>query len=147
MPISQAWEDSWYKLRPLGKYIDIPQLIMECTNQGIEKVKDLCYTKILSPSCDKTFDIPTCLESQLLEWKPNVFLSICHTNSQHYACPFIQEWYPCSHCLSSVVHKWCHHPFPLVHRRLLLELLYHRRRSVIPWVKREKEKFLEASRR
>ena len=32
-----------------------------------------CYTKILSPSCDKTFDIPTCPESQLLEWKLNGF--------------------------------------------------------------------------
>ena len=24
--------------------------------------RDRCYTKILSPSCDKTFDIPTCPE-------------------------------------------------------------------------------------
>ena len=32
-----------------------------------------CYTKILSPSCDKTFDIPTFPESQLLEWKLNGF--------------------------------------------------------------------------
>ena len=39
--------------------------------------KNQCYTKILSPSCDKTFDIPTFPESQLLEWKPilNVNLS------------------------------------------------------------------------
>ena len=49
------------------------------------------YTKILSPSCDKKFDIPTCPESQLLEWKLNGFSSILHENSQHSACPFIQE--------------------------------------------------------
>ena len=30
---------------------------------------DACYTKILSPSCDKTLNIPTCPESQHLEWK------------------------------------------------------------------------------
>ena len=48
-----------------------------------------CYTKILSPSCDKTFDIPTCPEFQLLEWRLNGFLSFCHTNSQHHACPFV----------------------------------------------------------
>ena len=35
-----------------------------------------CYTKILSPSCDKTFDIPTCLESQLLEWKLISFVNL-----------------------------------------------------------------------
>ena len=40
-----------------------------------------CYTKILSPSCDKTFDIPTYPESQLLQWKLNGLSSICHTNS------------------------------------------------------------------
>ena len=28
-----------------------------------------CYTKILSPSCDKTLSIPTCPKSQHLEWK------------------------------------------------------------------------------
>ena len=104
-----------------------------------------CYTKILSPSCDKTFDIPTCPESQLLEWKLNGFLSICHTNSQHRACPFIQERYPYLHRLSYVVQKQCHHLSPLAHRRLLPEPLCHRRRSAVPWVKREKEKFLKAS--
>ena len=44
---------------------------------------DLCYTKILSPSCDKTFDIPACPESQLLEWKlisfVNLFMQIPST--------------------------------------------------------------------
>ena len=104
------------------------------------------FAKILSPSCVMTFDIPTFPESQLLEWKLNGFSSIYHTNSQHHTCPFIQERYPYSHRLSSVVHKRCHHPFPLVHRWLLQELLCHRRRSAVPWVKREKEKFLEASR-
>ena len=106
----------------------------------------LCYTKILSPSCDKTFDIPTLHESQLLERKLNGFSSICHTNSQHRACPFIQERYPCSHHISLVVHNQCHCPFPLVHRRLLPEPLCHRRRSAVPYVKGEKEKLLEASR-
>ena len=42
-----------------------------------------CYTKILSPSCDKTFDIPTCPKSQLLEWKIisffNLFIQIPST--------------------------------------------------------------------
>ena len=104
------------------------------------------YTKIMSPSCDKTFDIPTYPKSQLLEWKLNGFSSICHTNSQHRTCPFIQERYPYSHRLSSVVHKRCHRPLPLVHRRLLPELLCHGRRGAIPWVKREKENFLKSSR-
>ena len=35
------------------------------------------YTKILSPSCDKTFEIPTCPESQLLEWKLILFFNLC----------------------------------------------------------------------
>ena len=47
-----------------------------------------CYTKNLSPSCDKTFDIPTFPESHLLEWRLNGFLSVYHTNSQHRSCPF-----------------------------------------------------------
>ena len=44
---------------------------------------ELCYTKILSPSCDKKFDIPTCPKSQLLEWKlisfVNLFIQILST--------------------------------------------------------------------
>ena len=90
------------------------------------------YTKILSPSCGKTFEIPTCLKSQLLEWRLNGFLSVCHTNSQHCSCPFIQERYPCSHRFSSVVHKQCHRLLPLVHRWLLPEPLCQRRRSAVP---------------
>ena len=42
-----------------------------------------CYTKILSRSCDKTFDIPTFPKSQLLEWKlisfVNLFIQIPST--------------------------------------------------------------------
>ena len=91
-----------------------------------------CYTKILSPSCDKTFDIPTFPESQLLEWRLNGFLSVCHTNSQHRACLFIQESYPCSHRPSSVSHKQCHRLLSLVHKLLLPESLCHRRRNVVP---------------
>ena len=90
------------------------------------------YTKILSPSCDKTFDIPTCPESQLMEWKLNGFSSILHENSQHCACPFIQERYPCSHRPYSVSHKWCHCLLSLVHKWLLPELLCHRRRNMVP---------------
>ena len=88
------------------------------------------YTKILSPSCDKTFD--TCPESQLLEWKLNGFSSIFHTNSQHCACPFIQERYPYLHRPSSIFDKWCHCLFSLVHKRLLTKPLCHRRRNTVP---------------
>ena len=35
-----------------------------------------CYTKILSQSCDKTLDIPTCPKSQLLEWKPMLIINL-----------------------------------------------------------------------
>ena len=94
-----------------------------------------CYTKILSPSCDKTFDIPTCPESQLLEWRLNGFLSVCHTNSQHRSSSLIQDRYPYSHRFSSVVHKRCHYPCPLVHRWLLPEPLCQRRKTAVPWVK------------
>ena len=35
-----------------------------------------CYTKILSPSCDKSLDMPTFPESQLLEWKVMVIINL-----------------------------------------------------------------------
>ena len=35
--------------------------------QHLRRVFLKCYTKILSPSCDKTFDIPTFPKSQLVE--------------------------------------------------------------------------------
>ena len=45
------------------KFCRLGIIFKEKTRKGQEE----CYTKILSPSCDKTFDIPTCPESQLLE--------------------------------------------------------------------------------
>ena len=88
--------------------------------------------QILSPSCDKTFYIATCPESQLLESKLNGFSSIFHTNSQHCACSFIQERYPYLHLPSSISHKWCHFLFSLVHKWLLPATLCHRRRNTVP---------------
>ena len=96
-----------------------------------------CYTKILSPSCDKTFDIPTCPKSQHLEWKPMLIVNISWKfPAPHFpCCPGVV---PCSHHLSLVFHKQCHHLWPLVHKRFLPEPLCHWRRNVVPWVKREK---------
>ena len=52
------------------------------------KLINNCYTKILSPSCDKTLNIPTCPESQHLEWKIIPFCQSFTINAQHCAFPF-----------------------------------------------------------
>ena len=90
-----------------------------------------CYTKIPSPSCDKTFDIPTCPKSKPLEWKlmlivnlPWKFPALCFLY-----CPGAV---PCSHRLSLVVHKQCHHLWPLVHKHFLPKPLCHWRRNAVP---------------
>ena len=104
-----------------------------------------CYTKILSPSCDKNFDIPTCPESQLLEWKPMLIINLSWKfSAPHFPCCL--GVVPCSHHLSLFVHKQCHCLWPFVHKHFLLEPLCHWRRNAVPWVKREKEKFLKDSR-
>ena len=103
------------------------------------------YTKILSPSCDKKFDIPTCPKSQLLEWKP-----ILNGNPSYKfpapCLPCYPRVVPCSHRLSHVSHKRCHCLWPFVHKCFLPEPLCHWRRNVVPWVKMEKENFIEACR-
>ena len=90
-----------------------------------------CYTKILSPSCDKTFDIPTCLESQHLEWKPMLIVNLSwkFLAPRFLCCPGAV---PFSYCLSPIFHKRCHHLWPLVHKRFLPESLCHWRRNVVP---------------
>ena len=55
--------------------------------------------------------------------------------------PLYPRAVPCSHHLSLVVHKWCHHLWPLVHKRFLPEPLCHLRRNVVPWVKGKKRSF------
>ena len=74
-----------------------------------------CYTKILSPSCDKTFDIPTCPESHLLEWKLMVIVNL-PWKFPALRLPLCPGATPCSHHLSLVVHKWCRYLWPLVHK-------------------------------
>ena len=77
-------------------------------------------------------------------WSGKSWLSsIFYENSQYCTWPFTQKRYPCSHRPSPVAHKWCHRLWSLVHKRLLLEPLCHWRRNAVPWVKREKEKFLK----
>ena len=90
-----------------------------------------CYTKILSPSCDKNFDIPTCPKSQLLEWKLMVVINLS------WKFPALHFLYclgevPCSHCLSHVSHKRCHCLWPFIHKHFLPEPLCHWRRNVVP---------------
>ena len=80
------------------------------------------YTKILSPSCDKTLNIPACPEFQQLEWKPMLSVNLS------WKClvlrfPYCPGAVPCLHLLSLVVHKRCHHLWPLVHKRFLPEPL------------------------
>ena len=93
------------------------------------------YTKILSPSCDKTFDIPTFPKIPASEVKTKWFLvSVSYKFPAPLMLPYPRS-IPLSHYFSSVVHKWCHRLSPLVNRRLLPEPLCQRRRSAVPWVK------------
>ena len=96
-----------------------------------------CYTKILLPSCGNNFDIPTCPESQHLEWKPMLIFNLSwkFPAPRFLCCPGVV---PFLHRLSLVVHKRCHHLSPLVHKRFLPEPLCHWRRNTAPWVKGEK---------
>ena len=79
----------------------------------------ICYTKIPSPSCDKTLDIPTCPESQLLEWKPMLIINLSGKfPAPHFPCCLGAV--PCLHRLSLIVYKRCHCLWHLSHKQYLV---------------------------
>ena len=80
-------------------------------------------------------------------WSGNLLcLSILHEKTQHRAFLAAHERYLALHRLYPIFHKWCHLLWSLVHKHFSSKPLCHKRRKVVPWVKWEKEKFLEASR-
>ena len=105
-----------------------------------------CYTKIISPSCDKTFDIPTYPESQLLEWKlisfVNLFIQI--PNTMLNPLSISDTLVHIAHPLFPISGDTAYGPWSIsgyYQNRSVIE-----GKNVLPWVKREKEKFLNASR-
>ena len=56
------------------------------------------------------------------------------------------EWYLAQHYLYPIIEKRCHHLWSFVLKWFSSKFLCHNKTKVVPWVKWEKEKFLEASR-
>ena len=79
-------------------------------------------------------------------WSGNLlWISILIEKTYHCAFPLADEWYLVQHRLYPVTEKWCHHGSALSLKQFSPKPLYHKGTKEVPWVKWEKEKFLDAS--
>ena len=84
--------------------------------------------------------IPNC-EAKTLVQTSNLYMKI-----QHRFYPSVKKWYLFQHRLCFVIEKWCHCTSSLLLMWFSPNQLCLKGRKVVPLVKIEKEKILEASR-